>query len=146
MKRKLLQTTTQIRSLQQQQQLVKIGRPVSHQTMDLLKTKELRRDDRKYFGLLATNLERAKSLVQQILVFSRGGRVEKSLLNVVPIANDVVRMIIETFPKSIDLAVKFGLDTGSVFADSTLKPAAAEQLVRAWRSWHTSETSPGTAK
>ena len=66
-----------------------------------------------------TACDRAKSLVQQILTFSRGGDEARQSVAVSAIAREVVALLRSTLPKTIALTAELESDASVVLADPT---------------------------
>jgi len=62
---------------------------------------------------------RAKDLVKQILAFSRKGAQEEKPVSVVPIVEEVLKLLQASLPATIEIRQSYGTDLGAVMADPT---------------------------
>lgn len=63
--------------------------------------------------------QRASSLVNQILAFSRQADTQKIILDPIHIIKEVVKLLRASLPATITITVDYGEDSGAVFADPT---------------------------
>ena len=74
-------------------------------------------DAHKYVTEIASAGQRAKELVQQILLFSRQGRTEKGPIDLRRAVNEALKMMKATLPANIELIVTSPSDLPPVFAN-----------------------------
>ncbi len=74
-------------------------------------------DTHKYVTEIASAGQRAKELVQQILLFSRQGRTEKGPIDLRRVVNEALKMMKATLPANIELIVISPSDLPPVFAN-----------------------------
>ncbi len=68
---------------------------------------------------LEKNVDRAASMVQQILDFARGSRGERVNVQFGHLVRDVVRILKDTFPKSIDIHFRVAAEVPAIQGDLT---------------------------
>ena len=74
---------------------------------------------RSMLDLVTENAKRAASLVKQVQSFSRGEEGERVSIRPVAIAQEIARIVRETFPKNIELRLLFPTVPPSLIGDST---------------------------
>ena len=89
------------------------------QLLQTLQPKQDRRSQ-EMLKVLETSAKRGANLVKQILTFSRGNGGERRPLSVVPITQELTKVIRQTFPKTIELySILPDEEPGLVSADAT---------------------------
>ncbi|NOT60655.1 MAG: PAS domain S-box protein, partial [Acidobacteria bacterium] len=73
----------------------------------------------KMLGMMTTNVNRGADMVKQILQFARGVSGERLALQPKHIVKDLLKMLGETFPKSIAVKQQLAEDTALVLGDAT---------------------------
>ncbi|MCU0550743.1 MAG: response regulator [Leptolyngbya sp. Prado105] len=85
-----------------------------------LKLPDLDEQNQQLLQLIEDNVKRGSDLVKQILTFARGGEGERALLQIRPLLTEVVQVVRQTFPKSIDIRTPaVASDLWMIAADST---------------------------
>ena len=72
-----------------------------------------------YLTYIAESAHRAKDLVSQILIFSRRSQTPKSVCDLVPVAQEVVKLMRSTLPITIAIEEKVSEAAAAVFCDSS---------------------------
>lgn len=82
---------------------------------------ELRADEtsRKWLEVLRANAERGGNMVRQVLSFARGVEGERVALQPKHLIKEIVKILSETFPKSIEINFKVQGDLWIISADAT---------------------------
>ena len=82
---------------------------------------ELSPEDDLYYHLeqILKAGERAKSLVKQILLFSRQGGQERHPLHLVPLIKEVMKFLRATLPATIDIQIRLLTEQDVILADAT---------------------------
>lgn len=75
--------------------------------------------ERKNLDEVLIAADRAKDLVEQILVFSRKGEITHEPIQISIVVSEVIRLLRQTIPASIPIQVAIDSQTGMVVADST---------------------------
>jgi two-component system, cell cycle sensor histidine kinase and response regulator CckA len=88
-------------------------------SVQLLQLRYPQEKDRQLLDLLENNVKRGAALVKQVLSFARGLEGDRSIVQVRHLILEVVNIIKETFPKSIELHTDIAADLGTVLADAT---------------------------
>jgi two-component system cell cycle sensor histidine kinase/response regulator CckA len=86
---------------------------------ELLACRAMNTDDTELLAVLQTSADRGSSIVRQLLTFSRGQESERAELQVHRLLKEMYRLASETFPKSIQLAVRTEPDLWRVVGDIT---------------------------
>ncbi|MBL8190891.1 MAG: PAS domain S-box protein [Acidobacteria bacterium] len=73
----------------------------------------------KMLGMMSANVQRGAEMVKQILQFARGISGERISVQLKHIAKDLLKLLAETFPKSITLKQKFAENPALVLGDAT---------------------------
>ncbi len=68
---------------------------------------------------LQRSAQRGAELVKQVLSFARGVEGERMIVNPIPLARDLVRVIGDTFPKSVLVQIRHDRDLWKVMGDAT---------------------------
>lgn len=85
--------------------------------MGLLRTAAPR--EAALIDMIESSTKRAALMVQQLLTFARGAEGERRALDIVPVVQEVERLVRTTFPKNITLSVQLPVDTPLVVGDAT---------------------------
>lgn len=85
----------------------------------LLKRQELSSSAKSTLDIIESSTERGASLVKQVLTFARGIEGEKSPLQLHLVVKEVLRLIRETFPRTLTITSRLPADLPLVLADST---------------------------
>lgn len=87
---------------------------------ELLATKyETNSSALKYITSIAKSTERGAKLVRQLLTYARKSEIQHTSVHINEIIQDIEKIIHETFPKSISLAVHLQQNLPVIFADTT---------------------------
>ncbi|HTH51978.1 MAG TPA: PAS domain S-box protein [Pyrinomonadaceae bacterium] len=88
-------------------------------SVDMLRMNAGDEDSLRWLGMIKENADRGAELIKQVLTFARGMAGERIAVQVKHIVKDLVAVLKETFPKSIN--VKFNVDTDlwTIMADPT---------------------------
>jgi two-component system, cell cycle sensor histidine kinase and response regulator CckA len=86
---------------------------------DLLQDELVTEENRKMLEIVKTSAERGSEMVKQILSFARGVSGDHAVLQVKPLICDMVKLLQGTFPRSIQIRMKFGNDIHPVKGDAT---------------------------
>ncbi len=84
-----------------------------------LKLTNLDRHTQQLIQLLQENAKRGVNLVKQILAFARGGEGERTQMQIASVVSEVVEIVRQTFPKSIEICLNLASDLWLVFGDAT---------------------------
>ncbi len=76
-------------------------------------------DDLHYRDMIRRSAERGADIVRQLLLFSRGVETDRIPTDVRKVLSDTVRMIRDTFPKTIDFQIHVPPDLWLVMGDAT---------------------------
>ena len=87
--------------------------------IDMLQLKSTDESSRKWFDVLRANAERGANMVRQVLSFARGVEGERVALQPKHLIKDIVKILRETFPKSIEINFKIPDDLWLISADAT---------------------------
>ena len=87
--------------------------------IDMLQLKSTDESSRKWFDVLRSNAERGANMVRQVLSFARGVEGERVALQPKHLIKDIVKILRETFPKSIEINFKIPDDLWLISADAT---------------------------
>jgi PAS domain S-box-containing protein len=88
-------------------------------TSDLLREKLTEPGDLEMLDLVASSAKRGAEIVNQLLMFSRGATGAFADLDLAPVIRETVRMIRETFPKSIAVQVETAENLWHIKGDAT---------------------------
>jgi len=87
--------------------------------IDMLQLKVGDENSRKWFEVLRTNAERGASMVRQVLSFARGVEGERVPLQPKHLIKEIVKILRETLPKSIEIKFEVPNDLWLISADAT---------------------------
>ena len=87
--------------------------------IDMLQLKATDEASRKWLDVLRTNAERGGNMVQQVLSFARGVEGERVALQPKHLIKEIVKILRETLPKSIEINFQIPKDLWIISADAT---------------------------
>jgi two-component system cell cycle sensor histidine kinase/response regulator CckA len=87
--------------------------------IDMLQLKATDETSKKWFGVLRTNAERGGNMVRQVLSFARGVEGERVALQPKHLIKEIVKILRETLPKSIEIGFQIPGDLWIISADAT---------------------------
>jgi two-component system, cell cycle sensor histidine kinase and response regulator CckA len=87
--------------------------------IDMLQLKAADEASRKWLDVLRTNAERGADMVRQVLSFARGVEGERVALQPKHMIKEIIKILRETLPKSIEISFKIPNDLWIVSADAT---------------------------
>lgn len=87
--------------------------------IDMLKLKATDETSRKWLEVLRTNAERGGNMVRQVLSFARGVEGERVALQPKHLIKEIVKILRETLPKSIEISFLVPDDLWIISADAT---------------------------
>ncbi len=87
--------------------------------IDMLQLRVADENSRKWFEVLRTNAERGASMVKQVLSFARGVEGERVALQPKHLIKEIVKILRETLPKSIEINFQVPNDLWIISADAT---------------------------
>ncbi len=87
--------------------------------LQLLQLKVTDPESRRWLEMLSANAQRGGEMVQQVLSFARGMGGERVQLQPKHVIKDVVKMLRETLPKSIEIKTYIQDDLGLIIGDAT---------------------------
>lgn len=87
--------------------------------IDMLKLRVTDATSQKWFEVLRTNAERGGSMVRQVLSFARGVEGERVALQPKHLIKEIVKILRETLPKSIEINFQVPNDLWIISADAT---------------------------
>ncbi len=87
--------------------------------VQMLQMKHADEFSRKMLNVMGANAERGAAMIKQILSFARGGGGERIPLQLQHLVKDAIKLMIETFPKEIEIKQKFDQELWLVEGDST---------------------------
>lgn len=87
--------------------------------IDMLQLRCTDETSRKWFEVLRANAERGGNMVRQVLSFARGVEGERVALQPKHLIKEIVKILRETLPKSIDINFKLPDDVWIISADAT---------------------------
>ena len=88
-------------------------------SIQLLKAKFPDEDGRRLLAMLQVSAEHGASLVKQVLSFARGVEGERITLQPRPLIKEIVKILKDTLPKSIEVDFEGGEDLSVVAGDAT---------------------------
>jgi two-component system cell cycle sensor histidine kinase/response regulator CckA len=88
-------------------------------SLEVLKLKYIDQESQVWLKLLQASAERGASMVKQILSFARGSEGKRVILQPKHLLSDVVKILKETFPRSIDVQFDLPSNLWIVTADPT---------------------------
>lgn len=87
--------------------------------IDMLQLKATDEASRKWLDVLRTNAERGGNMVRQVLSFARGVEGERVTLQPKHLIKEIVKILRETLPKSIEINFQIPNDLWIISADAT---------------------------
>ena len=87
--------------------------------IDMLQLKATDEASKKWFDVLRANAERGGNMVRQVLSFARGVEGERVALQPKHLIKEIVKILRETLPKSIEINFKIPDDLWIISADAT---------------------------
>src|SRR5262245_56451287 len=87
--------------------------------IDMLELRAQDQDTRKWLGVLRSNAERGSSMVRQVLSFARGVEGERVALQPKHLIKEIVKILRETLPKTIEISFQIPNDLWMISADAT---------------------------
>ena len=87
--------------------------------IDMLQLKATDDGTRKWLDVLRTNAERGGDMVRQVLSFARGVEGERVALQPKHLIKEIVKILRETLPKSIEISFQIPNDLWIISADAT---------------------------
>ena len=87
--------------------------------IDMLQLKAADETSKKWFDVLRTNAERGGNMVRQVLSFARGVEGERVALQPKHLIKEIVKILRETLPKSIEIGFHIPGDLWIISADAT---------------------------
>ena len=87
--------------------------------IDMLQLKITDESSRKWLDVLRTNAERGGNMVRQVLSFARGVEGERVTLQPKHLIKEIVKILKETLPKSIEINFQIPNDLWIISADAT---------------------------
>jgi PAS domain S-box-containing protein len=88
-------------------------------SIDMLELKARDPESRKWLEVLRSNAERGGSMVRQVLSFARGVEGERVPLQPKHLIKEIVKILRETLPKSIEISFQIPNDLWMISADAT---------------------------
>ena len=87
--------------------------------IDMLQLRTSDETSRKWFDVLRSNAERGGNMVRQVLSFARGVEGERVALQPKHLIKEIIKILRETLPKSIEINFKVPNDLWIISADAT---------------------------
>ena len=87
--------------------------------IDMLQLKTADESSRKWLDVLRTNAERGGDMVRQVLSFARGVEGERVALQPKHMIKEIIKILRETLPKSIEISFQIPNDLWIISADAT---------------------------
>jgi PAS domain S-box-containing protein len=87
--------------------------------IDMLQLRVSDESSKKWFEVLRANAERGASMVRQVLSFARGVEGERVALQPIHLIKEIVKILRETLPKSIEINFQIPNDLWIISADAT---------------------------
>jgi len=87
--------------------------------IDMLQLRVADENSKKWFEVLRTNAQRGASMVRQVLSFARGVEGERVALQPKHLIKEIVKILRETLPKSIEINFQAPNDLWIISADAT---------------------------
>jgi len=87
--------------------------------IDMLQMKATDESSRKWFDVLRTNAQRGGDMVRQVLSFARGVEGERVALQPKHMVKEIIKILRETLPKSIEISFQIPNDLWIISADAT---------------------------
>jgi two-component system, cell cycle sensor histidine kinase and response regulator CckA len=76
-------------------------------------------EDQQMVGIIEGSAERGAGIVKQVLTFARGVEGERVLLQPKHLLTEMVKVMVQTFPKNVDIKTHFAPDLWTVSGDAT---------------------------
>ncbi|MHA3769905.1 PAS domain S-box protein [Verrucomicrobiota bacterium sgz303538] len=76
-------------------------------------------DEERMLGMIESSAERGAEIVKQVLTFARGVEGERVLLQPKHLIGEIVKILVQTFPRNIDLQPQYPADLWTVTGDAT---------------------------
>lgn len=76
-------------------------------------------DEERMLGMIESSAERGAEIVKQVLTFARGVEGERVLLQPKHLIGEIVKILVQTFPRNIDLQPQYPADLWTVMGDAT---------------------------
>jgi two-component system cell cycle sensor histidine kinase/response regulator CckA len=76
-------------------------------------------DQERVLSMIESSAERGAGIVKQVLTFARGVEGERVLLQPKHLINEISKILMQTFPKNIDVQTQFAQDLWTVMGDAT---------------------------
>ncbi len=119
--------------LQRQEQLATVGQMaagIAHDFNNILavivlyaqmvaQAESLESQEREHLSTLVQEAKHATRLIQQLLDFSRRGKVKRHPLDLLPLIKEQVHLLRRTLPEDIDISLEYGAEEYAVNADPT---------------------------
>lgn len=86
---------------------------------ELLTTRDMTTDQRELLDTIQTSARRSADLVEQVLLFARGGEGNRVPIDVQSLLHDVRIIVKDTFPRSVRLTTEVPEGLATVLGDST---------------------------
>lgn len=87
--------------------------------IDMLQLRVTDENSKKWFEVMRSNAERGGSMVRQVLSFARGVEGERVALQPKHLIKEIVKILRETLPKSIEINFQIPTDLWIISADAT---------------------------
>jgi len=88
-------------------------------SIDMLQMKTTDESSRKWLDVLRTNAERGGDMVRQVLSFARGVEGERVAMQPKHMIKEIIKILRETLPKSIEISFQIPNDLWIISADAT---------------------------
>lgn len=88
-------------------------------SVDMLQMNDPDAETKRWLGVIKENAERGADLVKQVLTFARGMKGERISVQLKHIVKDLVKILKETLPKSINVKFELEQDLWTISADPT---------------------------
>lgn len=79
----------------------------------------LHEDDRKMLQIIESSAERGAGIVKQVLTFARGAEGERVLLNPKHLVTEMAKVMVQTFPKNLDIQTNISPELWLIMGDAT---------------------------
>jgi len=87
--------------------------------IDMLQLKTTDEASKKWLGVLRANAERGSNMVRQVLSFARGVEGERVALQPKHLIKEIVKILRDTLPKSVEINYQLADDLSIISADAT---------------------------
>ncbi len=88
-------------------------------SVDMLQMNDLEEETNRWLNVIKENAERGADLVKQVLTFARGMKGERISVQLKHIIKDLIKVLKETLPKSINVKFDIETDLWTISADPT---------------------------